>query len=61
MIKNHLASECELTKLSEYNFELNAEISEDEALKLLCPVKLKKACPSDLLFNEFLKVSKTEM
>ena len=47
--------------VSEYNFELNSPISEQEVLKSINSLKLNKACASDLILNEFLKFSKTKM
>ena len=48
-------------RVSEYNFELNAEITEQEVLKSINKLKLNKACAADLILNEFLKTSKTKM
>lgn len=48
-------------KVTEYNFELNAEITEQEVLKSINNLKINKACASDLILNEFLKYSKTKM
>ena len=51
------------SKVSEHNinFELNSAISEEEVLKCLNHLKLKKACSSGFFLNEFLKSSKTKM
>ena len=48
-------------RVSEYNFELNAEITEQEVLKSINKLKLNKACAADLILNDFLKASKTKM
>ena len=48
-------------RVSEHNFELNAEITEQEVLKSINKLKLNKACAADLILNEFLKASKTKM
>lgn len=53
--------EVDPAKVSEYNFELNAEITEQEVLKSINNLKINKACASDLILNEFLKYSKTKM
>ena len=53
--------EVDPAKVSEYNLELNAEITEQEVLMSLNKMKLNKACASDLILNEFLKFSKTKM
>ena len=53
--------EVDPAKVSEYNLELNAEITEQEVLMSLNKLKLNKACASDLILNEFLKFSKTKM
>ena len=53
--------DIDLSRISEHNFELNSEITEEEVLKFLSKLKLNKACSSDLILNEFLKFSKTKM
>lgn len=47
--------------ISENNLELNSEITEPEVLKCLNSLKLNKACASDLILNEFLKYSRSNM
>ena len=51
----------DLSKVSENNFELNNEITEQEILRSINNLKINKACASDLILNEFLKYSKTKM
>ena len=53
--------EVDPAKVSEYNLELNAEITEQEVLMSLNKLKLNKTCASDLILNEFFKFSKTKM
>ena len=47
--------------VSNFNFELNSSITEQEVLKCINSLKLNKACASDLILNEFLKFSKSKM
>ena len=51
----------DLLRISENNFELNSEITEEEVLKCLSKLKFNKACSSGMILNEFLKFSKTKM
>ena len=53
--------DIDLSRISEHNFELNSEITEEEVLKCLSKLKLNKACSSDMILNKFLKFSKTKM
>ena len=53
--------DIDLSRISELNFELNSEITEEEVLKCLSKLKLNKACSSDMILNEFLKFSETKM
>ena len=48
-------------QVSNFNFELNSSITEQEVLKCINSLKLNKACASDLILNEFLKFSKSKM
>ena len=48
-------------QVSNFNFELNSSITEQEVLKCINNLKLNKACASDLILNEFLKFSKSKM
>ena len=56
-----LIPEVDPLKVSEFNLELNAQITEQEVLKSINNLKLNKACASDLILNEFLKFSKHKM
>lgn len=56
-----MVPEVDPSKVSEFNFELNDEITEQEVLKSINNLKQNKACASDLILNEFLKFSKTKM
>lgn len=53
--------EVDPANVSEFNLELNAEITEQEILQSLNKLKPNKACASDLIPNEFLKSSKIKM
>ena len=53
--------DIDLSRISEHNFELNSEITEEEVLKCLSKLTLNKACSSDMILNKFLKFSKTKM
>ena len=53
--------DIDLSRISEHNFELNSEITEEEVLKCLSKLKLNKACSTDMILNKFLKFSKTKM
>ena len=61
MIIMNIPHDIDLSRISEHNFELNSEITEEEVLKCLTKLKLNKACSADLILNEFLKFSKTKM
>ena len=41
--------------ITEYNFELNQNITEAEILHAIKSLKNNKACGNDLVLNEFLK------
>lgn len=56
-----MLSEVDLSNVSDFNLEINAEITENEVLQCLNNLKQNKACASDLILNEFLKFSKTKM
>ena len=58
---DNLIPEVDPLKVSEFNLELNAQITEQEVLKSINNLKLNKACASDLILNEFLKFSKHKM
>ena len=48
-------------QVSNFHFELNSSITEQEVPKCINSLKPNKACASDLILNEFLKFSKSKM
>ena len=53
--------DIDFENISEFNTELNSEITTEEVAKAIQSLKNNKACGNDLIINEFLKISCEKM